>query len=41
MAQNIYLIFALIFIHPYDSIDYNIKKGNYSNAKKEISRVFS
>jgi len=29
MAFNIYLIFALIFIHPYDSIDFNIKKGDY------------
>ena len=25
MVLNFYLIFALIFIHPYDSIDYNIK----------------
>ena len=25
MALNFYLIFALIFIHPYDSIDYNVK----------------
>jgi len=29
MTLNIYLIFALIFIHPNDSIDYNVKKGNY------------
>ena len=28
MALNIYLIFALIFVHPNDSIDYNIKQGN-------------
>ena len=26
---NFYLIFSLIFIHSYDSIDYNIKQGNY------------
>ena len=29
MALNIYLIIALIFVHPYDSIDYNVKKGDY------------
>lgn len=29
MLLNIYLIFTLIFIHPYDSIDFNIKKGDY------------
>jgi hypothetical protein len=29
IALNIYLILALIFVHPYDSIDYNIKKGDY------------
>ena len=33
MALNIYLIFALIFVHPNDSIDYNIKQGNYQRAK--------
>lgn len=41
LALNIYLIFALVFIHPNDSIDYNIKQGNYERAKREISRVYS
>ena len=41
MALNFYLIFALLFIHPHDSIDYNIKQGNYKKAKEEISRVYS
>jgi hypothetical protein len=41
MVLNLYLIFALIFIHPNDSIDYNVKQGNYVLAKKEISRVYS
>jgi len=41
MVLNFYLIFALLFIHPHDSIDYNIKQGNYKKAKEEISRVYS
>lgn len=41
MALNFYLIFAMIFIHPNDSIDYNVKQGNYTRARKEISKVYS
>jgi len=41
LVLNIYLIIALTFIHPNDSIDYNIKQGNYERAKREITRVYS